>query len=88
MLLTSGLDTNLEECPIPAIGGGSVPDPVQMSSLASLLGGRHLDVADPPYTGTQQAGLERDTHVTCQDCCWLKLNLYICSYIHRICDST
>ena len=74
MLLTSGLDTNLDERPIPAIGGG-VPDPVKMSSLASLLDGRHLDVADPPCTGTQRAGLERDARVTCQDCRWLKLNL-------------
>ena len=73
MLLISGLDTNLDKHPIPAVGGGSVADPVQMSSLASLSGGRHLDVADHPYTGTQMASLERDARITCQDCCWLKL---------------
>ena len=50
--LTSGLDTNLDELPIFATGGVSLPGPVQMNGEAFLLGSRCLDVADPSYTDT------------------------------------
>ena len=74
MLLTSGLDMNLDEHPILANGGGVLSGPVHMNSLAFLLVGRRLDVADPPYTGTRRDGLE-DVCVTC-----LQLYLYISIY--------
>ena len=53
---------------------GSLSGPVQMNSLAFLLGGRHLGVADRPYTGTRRDGLE-DARVT-----WLMLYIAICIY--------